>query len=147
MPLSQVDLQRAWLPLSREEMFCVRAWVGASSGTSVGAQRSLSHGGASGAACCLSALRADPTGDQGPPPPSTVCRPPCLTVPVGTREAAGPEEGQPHSLAFTQYFLLILNEFFCCVVFVFIFKLTTWKKWLGYLWLSCPSPASPQPPF
>lgn len=76
----------------------------------VGAQQSPSRGGASGVACHISTLRAVPVGDQGLlPTQHTVCR------------AVGPKKGQPHGLAFTQYFLLILNKFFCCIFFCFYF--------------------------
>lgn len=66
-------------------------------------------------------------GDQCPPPvPDT--RLPAFTshCSLRTNEAVGPAEGQAHSLALTQYFLLILNKLFC--LFVYFFKLTTWKK-------------------
>lgn len=56
----------------------------------------------------------------------------------------GPERGWPHSLALTQYFLLILNPLFC--FFVAFFKLTTWgKTCFGYLWILCPFSAPPHP--
>lgn len=54
----------------------------------------------------------------------------------------GPEKGRSRSLTLTQYFLLILSKLFC--LFVCFFKLTIWKKCLGYLWFSCPFPAPPR---
>lgn len=75
----------------------VAGWEsGAVSGTSMGAQENLGHGGGSGAACCISALWSVPIGDQGlPQPKHTALRPLCLTVPYEQRGLQVLREGSP----------------------------------------------------
>lgn len=53
------------------------------------------------------------------------------------------------SLILKKYFLWVFLSFFFffLVAVVVCFKLTTWKKYLGYLWFSCLVPASAPTPF
>lgn len=99
-----------------------------------------------GAAVCISALWSVHTGDQGPPPSQAhslwALASHCSLNKCGCGSCGwtSPQPGRP------QPFLLILNKVFFFLFFRFfpfsVFKLTTWKKCLGYLWfhaLSLPS--------
>lgn len=76
-------------------------------------------------------------------PEHIVCRTWYLLVSMNrqSEEAVGPGKGSPIAWLSHSIFSLILNKSFVVVVCLIVcFKLTTWKKSLGYLWFSCSVP-------
>lgn len=96
------------------------------------------------AASCISALWSVPTGDQCPCPSRAHglqdLVSPCTLMNRRSEEAVGPGKGSPIAWLSRSIFSLILNKSFIVVCLIDCFKLTTWKKSLGYLWFSCSVP-------